>query len=275
MARKLKPILWRTTRREAECFVLGVEHLPGEWDQLLPKSLLKRIDGVDGLIIECAMLGEERPTEGAALQADCQMTRDFVGEMKRVQKKTGGSKFGSILDMWLVDRMRNSGRLVYQLESLAEQAPAISVAIAQASAFFDVPPPMPPAAARPVAEVVDVEFAERGVLAATRPRKPPRARSPRLREILLERLGSLQQLRQAYLGRDLQLLTQQTNIMWHPASRMMADRNLRMARRLLALLEETPKARYLIGIGVGHLIGAASVIDLMDIGGVPTERVGW
>jgi uncharacterized protein YbaP (TraB family) len=56
---------------------------------------------------------------------------------------------------------------------------------------------------------------------------------------------------------------------------MMADRNLRMARRLLALLEETPKARYLIGIGVGHLIGAASVIDLMDIGGVPTERVGW
>ena len=86
---------------------------------------------------------------------------------------------------------------------------------------------------------------------------------------------TLQELNTAYLGRDLEAMHQLEMSIWTEPAATWANRHVRMARRLLDLFRETPETSYMVAIGLSHLTGPTSVLDLIDLGSVPTEKDGW
>ena len=134
MTRKLKPLLWRTTNREVPCYFFGTLHTPDDWTRLLSQKLLATLDSCDCLCVECILDVEElqacreRVTaSGVDELIPPTVVRMLRGKARRVLTATSAAAMvATALDPWLVNRVRSSGKLVSQLETMEEQLVAIT-----------------------------------------------------------------------------------------------------------------------------------------------------
>ncbi len=266
-----RPFLWRV-EGEVPSFLFGTIHLPDERVTDVHPEVEAVLGAADAVFTELAMDQIVSPKLMAAMQIPDGKTLGDIAPpalVERVAKKLGlpdesraaalrvrpfalsvqvmlQSRMGKgvALDMQIYKDAKSAGKQVGGLETIEEQLAAFgSLDLAGEIGLLTVS-----------LDVLD-DFERRG-------------------------LDLCSEMLDAYCAGDTKRLLSFFDLMggegspWHTLSRsLLTDRNLRMAERIDRFLHDTPKRRFVFAVGAGHLVGAASVVDLLRARGYVVTRV--
>ena len=239
---KMKPLLWQTTNREVPCHFLGTMHIADTWYNVVPKSLLRTFDACDVLCVEFNILRAsklQQKVAGAALKKA--VPKDILNKVVRTAKKTRR-------------RIEKSSRLTPK-----------NMQIAGLDGF------LLERAAAAEQQVVSVETFDEQMesMKASRRNK----NRPIVDAFANHQDDPIEQIRHSFLGGDAEFFKIMSMDIWGPEATSWCDRHIKMSQRLLDYLQIAPEKSFFVALGAIHFLSPASVLEMIGLGGIATERV--
>ena len=235
--RKMKPLLWQTTNRSVPCYFLGTMHLADTWDDLVSKTLLRTFDACD---VVCVEFNIE--------QASTSQRKKAAAGLKRVISKDNIDDISERTKS-IKRRIERSGKSTpknMQLSGLdgllLERATNSKKRIIALETFKE--------------QMKSMKAADTTVEAMN-----PNDGQP------------INQIHSAFLNGNIELFEALSNSIWGPQAANWCDRHVRMTKRLLDNFRKMPEKSFFVAIGAIHLLSPANVLEMLDVGGIATERI--